>query len=106
MNTIQGITNTLEQGLHIRHDSTKYGILVMGTLDKDDVRIRVNEEVTTISGRELIIDMKHVTIPILESGYSLFPSYLSVTQKGRLILRNDGYWIVGVACMVLLKLLW
>lgn len=104
MNVIQGITTQVEQGIHILHERDKDGVLVIGTNEEDDVRIRVREKSTVISGEELYIDMKNIYIPVKEQSY-LFPSYLSITNTGKIVLRNDRYWIVGLALFAVIKLL-
>ena len=102
MNVIQGITTHTEQGIHIRHEPNKEGVLVIGTNEEDDVRIRVREKSTVISGEELVIDMKHIYIPVRNNSY-LFPSYLSITETGKIIIRDDRYWLMGLGVFLLLR---
>jgi hypothetical protein len=103
MNVIQGITTHTEQGIHIRHEPNKDGVLVIGTNIDDDVRIRVREKSTVISGEELLIDMKNIYIPVKEQSY-LFPSYLSITETGKIIVRDDRYLLLGLALFMVIKL--
>ena len=102
MNVIQGITTHTEQGIYIRHEPNKDGVLVIGTNNEDDVRIRVREKSTVISGEELLIDMKDIYIPVRNKSY-LFPSYLSITETGKIIVRDDRYWLMGLGVFLLLR---
>jgi hypothetical protein len=103
MNIIQGVTNHTEQGIYIRHEQNKDGILVIGTNEEEDVRICVREKSTVISGEELIINMKNMYLPVTTKSY-LFPSYLSITETGKIIVRNDSYWIMSLAVFLLLRI--
>ena len=105
MNVIQGVQNDIEQGIIIQYDRNTSGLISMRNQEEVTFRIRTQSNITTISTDECVLDIKHLSVPQWECEDSIFPSYVTVS-KGRLSVRNDGYWIMGGLVLFLVRLYW